>query len=74
MFDFFKLESGLYKYEYKTFDIVDLLNNVAKTYEPLLESKKIVFKYDFSALTTRGAYLDPVVIEEVMKNILNVFL
>ncbi len=72
MFDFFKLESGLYKYEYKTFDIVDLLNNVAKTYEPLLESKKIVFKYDFSALTTRGAYLDPVVIEEVMKNILNV--
>ena len=74
MFDFFKLESGLYKYEYKTFDIVDLLNNVAKTYEPLLESKKIVFKYDFSALTTRGAYLDPVVIEEVMKNSLPISL
>jgi len=72
MFDFFKLESGLYKYEYKTFDIVDLLTSVAKTYEPLLESKKIVFKNDFSALTTRGAYLDPVVIEEVVKNILNI--
>ncbi len=72
MFDFFKLESGLYKYEYKTFDIVDLLTNTAKSFEPLLESKKVVFKYDFSALTTRGAYLDPVVIEEVIKNILNI--
>ena len=72
MFDFFKLESGLFQYEFKTFDMVDLLTNVAKEYEPLFEQKKIIFKYDFSALTTRGAYLDPIVIENVVKNILNV--
>ena len=72
IFDYFKLESGLYKYEFRTFDMVDLLTNAAKIYEPLFESKKTVFKYDFSAITTRGAYLDPAVIEEVVKNILNI--
>ncbi len=72
MFDFFKLESGLYNYDFKTFDMVDLLTNIAKEYEPLFEQKKLVFKYDFSALTTRGAYLDPIVIEEVVKNILDI--
>ncbi len=72
MFDFFRLESGLFQYEFKTFDMVDLLTNVAKKYESLFEQKKIVFKYDFSALTTRGAYLDPAVMEDVVKNILNI--
>jgi len=72
MFEFFKLESGLYKYDYRTFDLPDLLNGVAKTFEPLFESKKTVFKYDFSALATRGAYLDPVVIEEVIKSVLDI--
>ena len=72
IFDFFKLESGLYKYDFKTFDMVDLLTNIAKEYEPKFEARKTVFKYDFSALTTRGAYLDPVVIEEVVKDILDV--
>ena len=72
IFDFFKLESGLYKYDFKTFDMVDLLTNIAKEYEPKFAARKTVFKYDFSALTTRGAYLDPVVIEEVVKDILDV--
>ena len=72
IFDYFKLESGLYKYEFRTFDMVDLLTNAAKIYAPLFESKKTVFKYDFSAITIRGAYLDPAVIEEVVKNILNI--
>ena len=35
-------------------------------------NKKDCFKYDFSALTTRGAYLDPAVMEDVVKNILNI--
>ncbi len=74
IFDYFKLESGLYKYEFRTFDMVDLLTNVAKIYEPLFESKKTVFKYDFSAITTRGAYLDPAVVEDVTKNILDISL
>lgn len=72
LFTFFRLESGLYKYEYKTFDMVDLLTNVAKIYEPLFESKKVIFKYDFTAITTRGAYLDPAVVEEAVKNILDI--
>lgn len=72
LFKYFEVESNLYPYEYKRFDIADLLNGIAKKYETLFAGKKLNYSFDLSSFDTRNCNLDPVVLETVIKNILDI--
>ena len=72
LFKYFEVESNLCEYEYKRFDIGDLLTTISKNYEILFGKKKLNFSYDLSSFETRNCNLDPVVFENIVKNILDI--
>ncbi len=74
LFTVFRLESGLYQFDFRNFDLVNLLNAVVKQYEPFFAAKKMFFEYNFSSLVSRACFLDQSVFEYVIKSILDVFL
>lgn len=74
LFKYFEVESNLYNYEYRNFDLADLLTSIAKNYEVLFAKKKLNFTYDFSSFLTRSSSLDPLVVEAFIKAILDVSL
>lgn len=74
LFKYFEVESNLYNYEYRNFDLADLLTSIAKNYEVLFVKKKLNFTYDFSSFLTRSSSLDPLAIEAFIKAILDVSL
>lgn len=74
LFKYFEVESNLYNYEYRNFDLADLLTSIAKNYEVLFAKKKLNFTYDFSSFLTRSSSLDPLAVEAFIKAILDVSL
>ncbi len=74
LFKYFEAESNLYNYEYKKFDMGDLLTNIAKSLEVPFAKKKLSFLYDFSSFITRGAYQDAFIIEHIVRAILDISL
>ena len=74
LFKYFEVESNLYNYEYRNFDLADLLTSIAKNYEILFAKKKLNFSYDFSSFTTRSSSLDPQAIEAFVRAILDISL
>lgn len=74
LFNVFRLESNLYQYNFRNFDIVNLLNGIVKQYETLFVRKKMLFDYNYSSLVSRACFLDQSVFEYVIKSILDVFL
>lgn len=74
LFTIFRLESNLYQYDFRNFDVINLLSTIVNQYEPLFTSKKMLFETNFSTLTSRACFLDPAVFEYVIRSILDVFL
>lgn len=74
LFRYFEAESNLYQYEYKKFDLADLVTSIAKSYEVLFAKKKLNFTYDFSSFQTRSCYSDTAIIEILIKSILDISL
>ena len=74
LFTIFRLESNLYQYDFRNFDLVNLLSSIIKQYEPYIFGKKMLFEYNFSSLASRACFLDQNVLEYVLKSILDVFL
>lgn len=74
LFTIFRLESNLYQYDFRNFDIVNLLNAIVKQYEPFFAKRKMLFEHNFSSLSSRACFLDPGVFEYVVKSILDIFL
>ena len=74
LFRYFEAESNLYQYEYKKFDLADLVTSIAKSYEVLFAKKKLNFTYDFSSFQTRSCYSDAAIIEILIKSILDISL
>lgn len=72
LFKYFEVESNFYQYEYKRFDLADLLSGIAKNYENLFAKKKLNFSYDFSSFETRNCNLDPLAVEAVVKTLLEI--
>lgn len=72
LFKYFEVESNFYQYEYKRFDLADLLGGIAKNYENLFAKKKLNFSYDFSSFETRNCNLDPLAVEAVVKTLLEI--
>ncbi len=72
MFEMFRLESDLWEYSQKAFDIVSLLNDIAKNWEDVFKRKKVRFSYDFSGVTSRNCYMDPAVLEKIVNSLIEV--
>ncbi|MDO5437833.1 MAG: PAS domain-containing sensor histidine kinase [bacterium] len=74
LFKYFEVESNLYPYEFKRFDIADLLTGIAKNYEVLFAKKKLNFSYNLSSFASRNCNQDPLAIEAFVKALLDVSL
>ena len=72
LFKYFEVESDLYQYDYKRFDLADLLGGIAKNYENLFAKKKLNFSYDFSSFEMRNCHIDPVAVEGIVKTLLDI--
>ena len=74
LFTVFRLESNLYQYDFRNFDLINLLNAIVKQYSPFFAKKKIIFESNFAAVSTRACFLDQSVLEYLIKSILDVFI
>ncbi len=70
LFQLFKMESDLYKYDYKSFDIINFLNTIGKNWEEKFSEKKIKFTYDFSQIALRNVNLDQNMLEYLLNGLL----
>lgn len=64
--EYSKLESGLYNYEFKTFDFVNLMTTLFAELVTKAEAKKLVLNFDLNSLAKRNLYSD----EHVLKKII----
>ena len=74
LFTIFRLESNMYQYDFRNFDLVNLLNALVKQYIPFFAARKMIFEYNFSTLASRACFLDQSVLEYIIKSILDVFI
>ncbi|MBE7706027.1 MAG: PAS domain S-box protein [Cyanobacteria bacterium SIG30] len=70
MFLLFKTESKLFNKTYKTFDIVNLINDTTKKWNDLFKAKNLRFNCDVQEIAYRNVCLDPVLVELIIDNIL----
>ena len=68
--EYSKLESGLYEYEFKNFDFVNLMTDIFNEYKPQADEKKIVLNFNLNSLAKRTFYSD----EHVLRKALEILL
>lgn len=68
--EYSKLESGLYEYEFKNFDIVTLMTNLFNRYKEQADEKKLILNFNLNSLGKRILYSD----ESVFKKIIEILL
>ena len=71
-FEFSKAESSLVKFEIKTFDIVNAVQEIIKSNESALENKKVELTLDYSDLASKPVTTDESVVKTALQNILEV--
>lgn len=69
---FSKVESSIYKPNYHTFDVVELIKTTSKEAEKNLETKGVAFAINSEGLQNRNIYTDFGALQEAYKNILEV--
>ena len=70
MFFLFKTESNLMYKTYKTFDIINMLNDISKAWNDLFRAKNLRFNCDFSNIAYRNVCLDPTFVEGIINVLL----
>ena len=68
--EYTKIESGIWDYEFKKFDLVLLLTNLFNQYKPLADEKKLILNFDLNSLTKRSIYSDEVVLKRILETLL----
>ena len=71
-FEFSKAESSLVKFEIKTFDIVNTIQEIIKSNEPELANKKVELTLDYAELASKPITTDESVVRTALQNILEV--
>lgn len=69
-FEFSKSESTLLEFNMKTFDIINLIQEVIKNNEQLTSSKKLAVNFDFEELANRTVHTDDNAVKTILQNIL----
>ncbi len=62
-----KLESGLYDYEFKNFDFVNLMTALFSELKPKADDKKLVLNFDLNSLMKRNLYSDENMLKKVLQ-------
>lgn len=68
--EYSKLESGLYEYEFKNFDFVNLMTSLFTQYKVKADEKKIILNFNLNSLGKRTIYSD----ENVLRKALEILL
>lgn len=68
--EYSKLESGLYDYEFKNFDFVNLMTTLFTQFKVKADDKKLILNFNLNSLGRRNVYSD----ENVLKKILEILL
>lgn len=71
-FEFSKAESSLVRFELKTFDIVNTVQEIIKSNESSISNKKLEITLDYEELANRPITTDESVIKTVLQNILEI--
>ena len=58
LIEYSKLESGMWDYEFKNFDFVNLMTSLFNEYKPKAEEKKLILNFDLNSLGKRTVYSD----------------
>lgn len=69
-FEFSKAESSLVKFDIKTFDVVNCVQEVIKANENLTNTKRLTVNLDFEELKNRPVTTDESVLKTVLQNIM----
>lgn len=69
-FEFSKAESSLVKFDIKTFDVVNCVQEVIKANENLTNTKRLTVNLDFEELKNRPVTTDESVLKTVLQNII----
>ncbi len=73
-FEFSKAESNLVKFEMKTFDVVNKIQEVIRANENAVNAKKLTVNLEFEELASKTVTTDESVLKTVLQNILEVSL
>ena len=71
IFEYTKLESGICSYEFKNFDLINMLTNLFNTYKPLAEEKNLILNFDLNSLGKRSVYSDESILKRILETLLN---
>lgn len=69
--EYSKLESGLFDYEFKNFDVVTLLTNIFNKYKEKADEKKLILNFNLNSLGKRTLYSDENVFKRILETILD---
>ncbi len=67
LIEYSKLESGLYDYEFKNFDFVNLMTALFTELKPAADDKKLILNFDLNSLGKRTLYSDENVLRQILK-------
>ncbi len=73
-FEFSKAESNLVKFDMKTFDVVNKIQEVIRANENAINAKKLTVNLEFEELASKTVTTDESVLKTVLQNILEVSL
>lgn len=68
--EYSKLESGIYDYEFKSFDFVNSLTSLFNKYKEQADEKKIILNFDLNGLMKRNIYSDEAILKRVLETLL----
>lgn len=69
-FEFSKAESSLVHFEFKTFDVVNCVNEIIKTNDAAISAKNLLINIDYENLANRPITTDESALKTILQNVL----
>ena len=66
LIEYSKLESGMWDYEFKNFDFVNLMTGLFNEYKSKAEEKKLILNFDLNSLGKRTVYSDEASLKRII--------
>ena len=70
--DYSKIESGLYEWDFKHLDIINLLQTNIRPYKEILKNKNLEFSIDFERLTKRTCFADETALKIIFDSLMDI--
>lgn len=70
--EYSRIEAGLYEWDFKHLDIINLLQGVLRPYKEILEEKNIELSVDFENLTKRTCFADETALKTIFNSIVDI--